>query len=166
MDGSGEFREVIAALAAQQVRFVIIGGVAMRLQGCTHVTEDIDLCYARDSQNLVTLANALSPYHARLRGVPEDLPFVFDARTLRSGLNFTLRTDLGDIDILGEASGVDSFEGLWTRATKMEVYGITVRVASVDDLLAMKRAANRPKDQRHIMELEALRRLLRADEDA
>src|SRR5579859_5238017 len=151
MDELHEFREVIAALHVKKVRFVIIGGVAMRLQGCGHITDDIDICYSRDRQNLVTLANALSPHHARLRGAPDDLPFVLDARTLQSGQNFTFRTDLGDIDILGDAAGVDSFEGLWDRAAEMEVFGMLVRVASIEDLLAMKRAANRPKDQSHIM---------------
>jgi hypothetical protein len=102
---------------------------------------------------------SLSPYHVRLRGVPENLPFIFDVRSLAAGLNFTLTSDIGAIDILGEAAGAPLFEELWQRATEMEVGEITLRVASIDDLIAMKRAANRPKDQRHIMELEALRRL-------
>ena len=164
MNEAKEFREVISALVAQNVRFVIIGGVAMRLQGGMHITDDIDVCYARDNENFITLAKALAPYHARLRGVPEDLPFILDARTLKSGLNFTLRTDLGDLDILGEAAGVDTFEGLWERASIMDIHGMTVRVASLDDLIAMKRAANRPKDQRHLLELEALRKLLQSEE--
>jgi predicted nucleotidyltransferase len=159
-----KFRKVIEALHAARVRFVIIGGVAMRLQGCSHITDDIDVCYSRDRDNLGSIAGALSPHHIRLRGAPADLPFIFDVRTLQFGQNFTLRTDIGDVDILADAAGVDSFEGLWERSSEMDLYGMRVRVASIDDLLSMKRAANRAKDQNHIMELEALKRLLESGE--
>jgi hypothetical protein len=146
------------------VRFIVIGGVAMRLQGSAHVTDDIDISYARDPDNLKLLADALAAYHPRLRGVPDDLPFLWDAQTLRQGQNFTLQTDIGDIDILGEVAGADAFEKLWERSTEMDLEGVPVRVASVDDLIAMKRAANRPKDQLHLMELEALRKLLQDEQ--
>lgn len=137
----------------------------MRLQGSAHITDDVDVSYARDIANLTQLASALKKHKGRLRGVPEDLPFILDAQTFRNTLNLTLVTDLGSLDLLGEPAGVESFEGLWERSAAMEVDGIEVHVASVDDLLAMKRAANRPKDQNHILELEALRRLLNADSD-
>jgi len=89
MDELEEFLKVIEALHAAGVRFVIIGGVAMRLQGCSHITDDIDVCYSRDRINLSTLVAALSPHRTRLRGAPADLPFIFDTRTLQFGLNFT-----------------------------------------------------------------------------
>ena len=116
--------------------------------------------YARDAANLAALAEALAPFHPRLRGVPEDLPFRWDAWTLRGGTNFTLITDAGELDLLGYAAGAESFEALWERATETELFGVPVRVASLDDLIAMKRAAGRPKDQAHLLELESLRNLL------
>lgn len=158
-----EFLRIIAALTAKEVRFVIIGGVAMRLHGSAHVTDDVDIYYARQPEALEKLAAALAEHHVRLRGVPEDLPFVLDIRTLKSGLNFTLITDIGSLDILGEAPGVDSFEALWERAVVMNMEGLSVRVASIDDLIAMKKAANRPKDQHHLQELLELRELIQKE---
>ncbi|HET6382776.1 MAG TPA: DUF6036 family nucleotidyltransferase [Armatimonadota bacterium] len=155
-----DFGRLVATLSEAAVRYVLIGGLAMRLQGCAHLTDDLDLCCARDNENLQTLALALTPHHPRLRGAPDDIPFLWDARTLKMGVNFTLTTDLGNVDILGYAAGVDSFEGLWSRAAILDLDGVQVRVASIEDLIAMKRAADRPQDRRHVAELEALRRLL------
>ncbi len=154
-----DFRALLAALRAGNVRFLLIGGLAMISHGSDYFTRDIDVYYARDAENLGALANALAPLHPRLRGAPEDLPFVLDARTLRSGANFTLVTDAGDIDLLGDVAGAASFNALWERASEMDLLGVPVRVASLDDLILMKRAAGRPKDQVHLMELERLRSL-------
>jgi hypothetical protein len=138
-----EILHILNVLNTQNVRYVLIGGVAMRLHGCAHLTDDLDICYARDVANLTTLAAAFAPYKPRLRGVPPDLPFLWDARTLKSGLNFTLTTSIGDVDMLGEAAGTESFDGLWERSVTMQVDNLQVHVASIADLIAMKRAANR-----------------------
>lgn len=154
------FRSPVVALHQSNVRYVLIGGFAMRAHGAAHQTDDLGRCYSRDTQNLEALAGALAPLHPRLRGAPEGLPFVLDARTLRSGANFTLVTDAGDVDLLGDAVGVESFEALRERSIEMEFFGVRVRVASLEDLIAMKRAAGRAKDQPHLLELERLRRLV------
>ena len=159
-----DFRAILAALERQQVRFVLIGGVAMSFHGSSHVTDDVDVCYGRDADNLTALVNALAPHHPRLRGAPEDLPFLWDTRTLKNGLNFTLATDLGAVDLLGEAAGSPAFEVLWGRAIIVDVLGLAVRVASLNDLIAMKQAAGRPKDQSHLLELQALRKLTQGGE--
>ena len=104
--------ETLRILNDAGVEFVIIGGVAMGLQGSAHLTRDIDFCYARTVKNMERLAAALAPYHPALRGAPPGLPFQFDAKTIASGLNFTLSTDLGDLDFLGEVSGLGSFPGV------------------------------------------------------
>jgi predicted nucleotidyltransferase len=160
MESAPDFRLLLGALHAHHVRFVLIGGLAMIAQGSDAVTRDVDVCYARDMDNLTALARALAPFHPHLRGADENLPFRWDARTLRSGLNFTLSTDAGEIDLLGEAAGAQSFEALWNHAQEMELFGVPVQVASIEHLIAMKRAAGRPKDQVHLMELERLRTLL------
>jgi predicted nucleotidyltransferase len=157
--GSG-FRAVLAALRAHDVRFVLIGGLAMISHGSAYFTRDIDVHYARDAVNLSALAEALAPLRPRLRGAPEGLPFRWDAQTLRSGMNFTLVTDTAEVDVLGDVAGVASFEQVWEHSQEVELFGVTVRVASLDDLIAMKRAAGRPKDQAHLMELQRLRSLV------
>lgn len=155
-----QFERILQALAASGARVVLIGGLAMRAHGSAHLTEDVDFCYARDRENLAAVVEALAPLDPHLRGAPADLPFRWDALTLRNGLNFTLATEAGAVDLLGHAAGVDSFEGLWQRGREVTLFGVSLRVASLDDLIAMKRAAGRAKDQAHLMELERLRALL------
>ncbi len=155
-----DFRAVVQMLNDANVRYVLIGGVAMRLHGSSYITDDVDVSYARDPENYAALVQALSEHRPHLRGVPADRPFVLDVRTFRNTLNLTLETDLGDFDLLGEVAGVNPFEDLWTRSLVMDLDGLPARVASIDDLIAMKRAANRLKDRNHVLELEALRRLI------
>ena len=158
-----DLEAILKVLHGAGVRFVVIGGIAMRLHGCAHITQDVDISYARDRANLKVLAQALASHHARLRGVPDDLPFVLDEFTFRNIQNLTLQTDLGEVDLLAVPDGTDSFEGLWERSLEMSLGEFTVQVASIDDLIAMKRAANRPKDQAHLYELLALKKLLAED---
>lgn len=155
-----QIQQVLSLLLEAEIRFVVIGGAAMILHGSDHITQDIDFSYSRDSNNLRTLARVLSGQKAKLRGVPEDVPSVLDEYTFRNVQNLTLDTNLGAIDLLAVPDGVDSFEGLWERAKEMSFGVHQIRVASLDDLIAMKRAANRPKDQNHILELLALKKLL------
>lgn len=166
MDQPQQLLKIIETLNSGQVRYVIIGGVAMRLHGSAHITDDVDVCYGRDAANLQALADALAPYHPSLRGAPAGLPFVLDVRSLKASLSFTLETDIGALDILGEPSGVSSFDGLWERAVIMEVHGLPVHVASIGDLISMKQAAGRIKDQGHILELKALLKLTREENNA
>src|SRR5260370_10584784 len=107
-----KFEETIRILYDADVEFVVIGGAAMGLQGSAHLTKDIDFCYARTAKNIERLAKALEPYHPVLRGAPPGLPFRFDSKTIANGLNFTLSTDLGDLDFLAEVSGPSSFPDL------------------------------------------------------
>jgi hypothetical protein len=147
----------LGALVKRKVRFVLIGGFGARLHGSPTVTNDLDLCYARDQANLEAMAKALQYLHAQLRGAPPDVPFVLDARTLRAGDHFTFVTDAGSLDILGTPSGVSRFEELDRAAVEMDLDGLRVRVASIDDLIRMKQAAARPKDLIEVEILGALR---------
>jgi hypothetical protein len=160
-----DFQAVLDALTTAGVRFVVIGGVAMLLHGANNVTFDIDISFARDRENLNRLSSVLVAQRARLRGLPPDLPILVDVHTLRSSTSLTLETQLGDFDLLAEPAGVDSFEGLYGRSKLLNVEGTPVHVACVDDIIAMKRAADRPKDREHIMQLLALQRLVEAATD-
>lgn len=148
---------VIDLLNSQAVRYVLIGGVAAALRGSPSVTQDVDICYATDRQNLTALAQALTDVHAELRGAPPGLPFRLDARTLAAGDAFTFTTDLGWIDILARPSGTQGYDELAAGADELEAFGQTFLVASVEDLIRMKRAAGRPKDRVELEILGALR---------
>jgi hypothetical protein len=153
---STEFRALIEALGRAQVDFVLIGGVAVVAHGHLRATLDLDICYARTAENLERLAAALAPFHPTLRGAPGDLPFRLDARTLRSGLNFTLSTDVGDVDLFGEVTGVGSYAEVARGAVDLELYAHSVRVASLEVLERAKRAGGRAKD---LLDLEAIREI-------
>ncbi len=148
---------IFETLRRHEVRYVLIGGWAARLLGSPTVTVDIDIAYARDPENLERLAQALRDLGARLRGVDGTLPFRIDARTLAAGANFTFTTDAGDLDILAEPAGAPDYEALERTAQPMDLAGSRILVASIDDLIAMKRAAGRPKDRIELEVLGALR---------
>jgi hypothetical protein len=152
-----DFLGTLRTLTRHDVRFVLIGGVGARVHGSTTVTNDIDICYARDEANLERLASALRSVHARLRGVKDEVPFVLDAKTLGEGDRFTFVTDTGSLDILGTPAGTSGFEELRAGAHEVDLGGFTVHVASLDDLIRMKRAAGRPKDLIEVEVLGALR---------
>lgn len=135
------------------MRFVVIGGIAGRLHGSATVTRDLDVCYARDALNLEALASALQVLNARLRGVTEDVPFRLDAQSLHNGDSLTFVTDAGDLDLLGTPAGIGGYDELARTAEEMDLDGLRVRVASLDALIQMKRAAGRLKD---LIELEGL----------
>ena len=156
-----DVQRLLDVLRAAGVDFVVVGGVALVLRGSSRVTLDLDLCYARDLENLRRLAAALAPYHPRLRGAPPDLPFLWDERTLASGLNFTLTTDLGDLDILGEVAGVGGYAQVSVGASELVVGGTSIRVMGLDTLERSKRAAGRAKDLLDLAEIAEIRRHLR-----
>ena len=147
----------IRVLSGHGVRFVMIGGFGGRLHGSPTVTNDLDICYARDGQNLESLAAALVELRAKLRGASPDAPFLLDAKTLEMGDHFTFVTEAGNLDILGTPSGVKGFDDLDRTAVRMDLDGLPVRVASIDDLIRMKQAAGRPKDLIEVEVLGALR---------
>lgn len=146
----------VRVLSTAGVDYIIVGGVAGNLHGALRTTLDLDIVYARSPENVVRLVEALAPYHPYLRGAPEGLPFVLDRATVERGLNFTLVTALGDIDLLGEIAGGGRFEALVGDADRIEIDEVTCRVVSLPKLIALKRAAGRGKDREALAELEAL----------
>jgi predicted nucleotidyltransferase len=128
------------------VRFIVIGGYAAAIRGSPVITGDVDICNARDDENLERLAEALTELGATLRGAPPDVPFQLDAKTLKRGDAFTFNTAAGPLDCVGTPAGTSGFEDLDAEATDEDLDGLTVRVASIEDLMRMKRAAGRAKD--------------------
>lgn len=147
---------ILKQLTNSEVEFVIIGGVAAAAQGSVRPTYDIDVCYRRTPENLQWLVDALAPLNPRPREAPEDLPFRWDARTLQRGLNFTLQTDAGAIDLFGEVAGLGSYGEVLAHSEVTELYDMSVQVLTLEGLIKAKRAAGRPRDYEHLIELEAL----------
>ncbi|HYI12527.1 MAG TPA: hypothetical protein VEK57_25975 [Thermoanaerobaculia bacterium] len=151
------FRPLLAALSAESVQFVIVGGIAAILHGSARVTYDLDIVYNRSPENLQRLVAALGPFNPYPRGAPAGLPFTFDFLTLKHGLNFTFDTTAGPIDLLGELSGIGSFPAVQQSAVATDMFGETYRFLDLDALIVSKKAAGRKKDVEAVAELEMIR---------
>jgi predicted nucleotidyltransferase len=148
--------EVVRLLNAHGVEFIVIGGWAAALHGSERSTSDVDVVYSRTPENIRRVAESLQSHQPYLRGAPPGLPFRWDERTIQSGLNFTLTTDLGFIDFLGEVAGGGSYQQLLPSTLEVTVGGLTCRCVTLDRLIQLKRAAGRPKDLEVIAELQAI----------
>ena len=160
MSASPDFEGVLRRFAESNVRFVLIGGLAMIAQGTANLTRDIDCLYDRDPNNINRIVNALRGSHPKLRTVGEPVPIQWDGDFFKNVLNVTLSTDLGPVDLLAEVPGVAGFEELWKESEEMLLFGINVRVASIDDLIRMKEATGRPKDTQDALQLRALKKVI------
>jgi hypothetical protein len=167
-DDLGELLEpapLLQALVRHGVDFVVIGGLAGLAHGSAYPTFDLDIAYARDAANLERLARALGEIGVTLRGAPPGLPFEADVRALTSRSNFTFDSRFGRFNVLGDVAGVSAYDDLRREARGEEIAGLDVRVASLDHLIAMKRAANRTKDKLMVEEYIELADLARREEE-
>ena len=151
-----EFETSIQALCDADVDFIVIGGLAATLHGSAAMTYDLDIFYARTQDNFRRIAEALKPYHPRPRDFPADLPFVWDEATIRNGSMLTLKTDAGDIDLLAEVSGLESFDEVKAKSILVDAFGKQIAILDLPSLIRSKRAAGRPKDLLVLPELESL----------
>jgi hypothetical protein len=139
------------------VEFILVGGAAASAHGAARLTLDVDVVYRRSPANIERLVAALAPHSPYLRGAPPGLSFQWDPVTIARGLNFTLTTDLGALDLLGEIAGGGSYEDMLPHSIVVEVFGAACRCLDLEWLIRVKRAAGRPKDLEAIAELEAIR---------
>jgi predicted nucleotidyltransferase len=151
-----DFRALVSLLVNSRIKFIIVGGAAATVHGSARLTEDLDIVYQRTEENLKRLALSLTPYNPYLRGAPPGLPFNWDERTLQNGLNFTLNTTLGALDLLGEIAGGGAYDDLLPYAIQIRLYNIECYCLGLERLIYVKRAAGRPKDLETIAELEAI----------
>lgn len=155
---------LLAALVEAGVEFVLVGGYAAVLHGASRPTEDVDITPATTFDNLTKLAGALKSLRARIRtdAVPDGLAFDTSAEAMQGLLMLNLTTRLGDLDIAFRPSGTDGYSDLAAQAEDWAVGAITIRVASLVDVIRSKEAAGRDKDVRALGELYGL---LRAQPD-
>lgn len=151
-----DFGALVATLTRHKVEFVVVGGAAAIAHGSARLTQDLDIVYERSPANLDKLVSALADCHPYLRGVPLGLPFRWSRETLAAGLNFTLATSLGDIDLLGEIPGGGTYRDLLPGAIELRLFETRCHCLSLSQLIRAKRAAGRPKDLEALAELEAI----------
>ena len=148
-----QFQMIVECLDRHRVSYVVIGGVAAMLQDVPiEETLDVDVVPERTARNLKALANALREMEARLRmpGDPEGVEIPLDERTFKGVSTLTFVTRFGPFDVLFEPAGASDYRQLSDRAAVLERFGAEVRVASIEDLVSMKRATGREKDAAHL----------------
>jgi hypothetical protein len=156
------FFQILRTLNEHDVRYVLIGGLAAIMWGSDYITKDVDVCYARDDENLQALVRALHSLDAHLRGWPKGVPEFIDERAFRLGDTMTFETKFGAFDCLGKPAGTDGYGELKKQATPMSVEeGVSVFVASIDHIIHMKRTAGRPKDLSEVENLKVLKEMRR-----
>jgi predicted nucleotidyltransferase len=152
-----DVRALLRLLSEAGVEYIVIGGVAATAHGSARATLDLDIVYRRTAANIGRLVRALAPCRPYLRGAPPGLPFRWDAATIQRGLNFTLTTTVGDLDVLGEIVGGGDYDALLASTQLVPAFGVECRLLDLDRLIEVKRAAGRPKDFEAIAELETIR---------
>ena len=153
-----EFRaaDILGVLVAHGVDFVVVGGLAVVFHGSTRITQDLDVCYSTEPANLEVLGQALIELDAKLFGIDEDVPFVPDEKALQRTEILTLTTKHGKLDLLRSPGGAPPYPALRQGAELVQAGDFAIRVASPEDLIAMKQSAGRAKDLADIEELEAI----------
>ena len=159
-----DLTRIIAELHSHHVEFILIGGIAARIHGSARITQDVDLVYGRSDENIVRLVKAFAPFAPYPRGAPPDLPFEWSAKTVKAGLNFTLTTTLGAVDILGEVVGGGRYQDLVGHCITEKLFGHATLVVSLPWLIRLKRAAGRVRDFEAVAELELLQDLVNSPE--
>jgi len=151
-----DFAALIRLLAQHNIEFILVGGAAATAHGSVRLTQDLDIVYRRTPENVARLVACLESYHPYLRGAPPGLPFRLDAETIQRGLNFTLTTELGALDLFGEIPGGGAYEDLQRDAIEIKLFGVACRCLGLRRLIEVKQAAGRPRDLEAIAELQAL----------
>lgn len=149
---------IITVLASHDVRYVLIGALAARLQGFPRLTADADITPERERENLERLADALRELDARVytEALPEGLPFDCSAQALERATIWNLVTSAGRLDVAFEPSGTEGYEDLLEGAVRYEVYGVELLAAGLEDIIRTKVAADRPQDRQDVIILREI----------
>jgi len=159
--------ELLQSLADAQVQYVLVGGLAVQLHGFLRATFDIDLVLAMNDENLVRFINVANDYGLQ-PGIPVPIDSLRNADQIdqwhreKGMLAFSLRepqTGGSVVDVLVRPDV--TFENLLANAVEGKLFGRRVWIASIEDLLTMKRIANRPKDR---LDIEALEKIMRGED--
>ena len=149
--------QLLEKLSQKGVDFIIVGGFAALLYGSSQVTKDLDICLSLTPENIQIIRDTLAPLHPKHRMTPQKLSFMDFPEDLEGIQNLYIQTDLGVIDILGQISGVGPFERLNEKARPIELFGKTVKIIALDDLIEAKKWLARPKDLATVLELEVIK---------
>lgn len=153
---SPSFDDLLAHLAAADVEFVVVGGLALGAWGAVRGTKDCDIVPDPAPGNVERLAAAVAALGGHVQreesllGSEQSI-----AALLNSGERALISTRLGDLDVVQGLEGVPPFRQLRAGAIEVEISGATIAICALEHLRAMKRAAGRPRDLVDLDDLEA-----------
>ena len=151
-------------LTRAKIDFVIVGGFAGVVHGCTYVTQDIDICCVFAPTTLLALQEALTELHPVHRMTPGRRPLVLTTENATQFNNLYLDTDLGRIDCLSEIAGLGDYGQVKQDSELIDVEGMRLRVLTLDALIKTKQAMNRPRDREILLQLQAIKALKRCEQ--
>jgi hypothetical protein len=155
------FGQLLSGLNRAEVRYVVVGGIAVIRHGVVRATRDLDVVVAPDQETAVRLAPLLVEWEAtRPDGSPES------RKTPGPGWPLHLRTVHGLIDLIAEEAPPLDLSGLLARADERRIDGVPAPICSLADLVALKRAAGRPTDVEDLRRLEEAHGALPGPPDA
>lgn len=152
-----DLQGLLQFLVTSPLDFVIVGGFAAVLHGCSQTTQDIDICVALSPDQLETLRQVLAPIHPRHRKLPDKPSFLTHLAHPTSQREFYLATDFGVLDIISHVEEVGDYIDVLRRADEIELYGQRCFVIGMDDLIRSKKALGRHRDLAVVEELEAIK---------
>jgi hypothetical protein len=154
---------LFAVLATHDVDYVLVGGIAAVLHGSPTTTTDVDILPRAEASNLARLADALRDLAARVRSLDdtEGVPFDPHPTLLASVGMLNMTTRCGDLDLTFRPAGLGEYDEVMRGAIEIDLGDLVVHVASLDDIIRSKTAADRPKDRAVLPVLEALREEIR-----
>lgn len=156
----GSFLKLIERLIKGGVKFVLVGGFAGVVHGCTYVTQDVDICCDFSPDNLLTLQKTLKDLHPVHRMTPQRLKLKLTAENCARFKNLYLDTDIGQIDCIGCVQGLGTYENLKPLSEIRDIGGgLRIRVLTVDSLIKARKAMNRPHDKEAVLQLEAIKKM-------
>lgn len=156
---TGDFTILLERLVKAGVDFVIVGGFAGTVYGCTLVTQDVDICLDFSLANLLALQKSIADLHPVHRMTPSRKKLELTEKNCDSFKNLYLDTDIGRLDCLGHIEGVGDYQKVKEESVMIETDGVRLQVLNLDALIESKKAMNRPRDRQAIAELEAIKEL-------
>lgn len=156
---SKDFVNLLERLIKNGVKFVIVGGFAGVVHGCTYVTQDIDICCDFSPANLLLLQKAISDLDPVHRMTPNRKKLKLSDKTCAQLKNLYLDTKKGQLDCLSFIDGLGDYSRAKQESELIEVEDMKIRVLNLDALIKTKKAMNRPRDMAAILQLESIKRL-------
>jgi predicted nucleotidyltransferase len=151
------FDQILRRLTEAEVRFVVVGGLALGAWGVVRGTKDVDIVVDPDAENLKRLGAVAEAIHGHVHAGESFLSSQLSiAGQIASGEQVAIETDLGRLDIVQGLEGIPGYDELNTHAAKAEILGVEVAVCSIEDLKTMKRAAGRTRDLADLEDLDAV----------